>query len=136
MPMLATVKRLHFSDDVPNHLSSYILQLTHFSCCYRLPASSSQTQPQHPALPILHRILSLPHLRLVVIHVYKKEGVRGKEEMEGMMQDISAVSDPRVVVASASVQTTRKWGRTGKYRWDLAEEAVRKNIKYIDSEAF
>jgi len=134
MPMLATVKRLHFSDDVPIHLFSQAPQLTHFSCCYRhRPFSQSLSQTQYPGLPILRHILRLSRLQIVVIHVYKEKGVYSKDKMEGMMEGILEVSDPRVVVASGGPGAAEKWGQGEDYRWYLAEEAVWKGSKYVEA---
>jgi len=135
MPMLATVKRLHFSDDVPIYLLSQMPQLTHFSCCYRhRPFSQSLSQTQYPGLPILRHILSLPRLQLVVIHVYKEKGVYSKEKMESAMEGILEVSDPRVVVASGGPGAAEKWGPVDDYRWYLAEEAVQNGSKYVEAQ--
>jgi len=128
MTMLATIKKLHFSDDVPAHLLGDVPQLTHFSCCYRpRPRAAS-----YPALPILRYILGLPHLKVLVIHTYKERdgGMCSKREMENVMEGVLEVSDPRVVVASADPEG--KWGKGLDYTWEWAEEAVGKGVKYVE----
>lgn len=132
MSMLATIKKLHFSDDVPAHLLGDVPQLTHFSCFYRpRPAEAS-----YPAIPILRHILQLPCIKVVVIHTFKEKDGRGmpcvcdRGEMESVMKGILEVSDSRVVVASADPEG--KWGKGLDYTWEWAEEAVRKGVKYVE----
>ena len=88
----------------------------------------------YPALPILRQILGLAGLLVVVVHVYKEGGdavCAGRQEVESTVQGILELSDPRVVVANAD--PAGKWGRGPDYRWDWAEEAVRKGVKYVEA---
>ena len=130
MAMLATVKKLHFSDDVPAHILGGVPQLTHFSCCYR--PRPREAAAAYPPLTILRYILGLPHLKLVVIHTCKERdgGICDRMEMERVMEGILEVSDARVVVASADPDG--KWGRGPDYTWEWAEDAVRKGVKYVE----